>query len=77
MKITNIILAEVSDDKFYAQFTYDEHILKTRHLPRTISKAELKEELRSVVYEWIEKRADENFLILKEFFEGKEISVDD
>lgn len=77
MKITNIILAEVSDDKFYASFTYDGHILKTRHLPRTILKAELKEELRSVVYEWIEKRADDNFAVLKEFCEGKEIIVDE
>ena len=77
MKITDIVLAEVSDDKFYAQFTYDGHVLRTRHLLRTIEKLELKTELRNTVSEWIAKRADDNFAVLKDFFEGKEISVDD
>jgi len=76
MKITNIILEEISDTKFRASFTYDEHQLRTGQLDRTITKAELKTVLRQVTNDWIVKRADDNFVILKDFFEGKEISLD-
>jgi hypothetical protein len=66
MEIKAIKLIENSDLNFYVSFMYGDHNLQTSELPRSTTKEEVLNEIKRVVDDWEQKRADENFQELKE-----------
>lgn len=73
--LTDIALAEAGDHFFIVSWMYQSHNLKTGPLSRTSTMQEVKEAIVQVMASWLVARADNNFQLLKDTYEGESITI--
>ena len=73
--IEDIQFREIGDDSFEVNFIYDSRNLTTERILRTASKPEIRDEVIRTLKVWLDKRAQENYDLLVDEYEGKDINV--
>ncbi len=73
--LTDIALAEAGDHFFIVSWMYQSHNLETAPLARTSTTQEVKAAVVQVMASWLIARADDNFQILRDTYEGGSITI--
>jgi len=75
MNIEGIKVEEVNDGFFRLSFLFDGHALVTENLSKAMNKEDVAEAIKRSVTSFKELRAENNYSLIVEEFEGKTISI--
>ena len=75
MNIEGIKVEEVNDGFFRLSFLFNRHALVTENLPKATKREEVVEAIKRSVKSFKELRAENNYSLIVEEFEGKTINI--